>query len=155
MTPLTFFVSGTPIPKGSAKAFAFKQKGTGKLRTIVTQTNNEKQKPWASSVSFAAEMMMKLEDRPLIGGPIALGLTFIMPRPKAHYRTGKNSHLLRDDAPTWHTSTPDLDKLVRSVGDALTGRVWKDDSQVCILSPPPSKKYGDRPGVHITIIELK
>jgi Holliday junction resolvase RusA-like endonuclease len=149
---ITFFVPGTPIPKGSAKAFFIKSKATGKHRAIVTQTNNEKQKPWASAVSFTAQQSQG--GRPLIKGPVCLGVSFIMPRPKRHFKTGNNSHLLRDDAESWHTQTPDLDKLIRCIKDALTGTVWVDDSQVCLMSPPPSKKYGDRPGVHITVVEM-
>ena len=37
---------------------------------------------------------------------------------------------------------PDLDKLVRSAGDAMTGIVYVDDGQIAILSA--CKEYGDR-----------
>lgn len=147
-----FFVSGTPVAKGSAKGFVVKSRQTGKHRAIITQTNNERQKPWAAAIRYAAQQAMK--GRSPLGGPVCIGLHFTMPRPKNHRRTGKNAHLLRDNAPVWHTSTPDMDKLVRCVWDALTGVIWHDDSQVCMMSPPPVKVYGDRPGVEITVTSL-
>jgi len=149
---ITFFVAGIPIPKGSAKGFVVKSKLTGKHRAIITQTNKAKQDPWASIISFTARQ--HFGDRPLITGPVCIGLTFIMPRPKKHFGTGKKETVLRDDAPTWHTGTPDLDKLIRGVLDPLTSVVWEDDSQVALMAPPPSKQYGDKRGVYITIKEL-
>ncbi|BCS54755.1 RusA family crossover junction endodeoxyribonuclease [Geobacter sp. SVR] len=145
---LDFFVPGAPVPKGSAKAFVVKSKGSGKPRAVVTQDNGDKQKPWASVISYSALQEMRSE-KPA-SGPIRLTLYFVMPRVKGHYRTGKNAHLLRDEAPLWHVSKPDLDKLVRCVKDALTGVVWNDDSQVCDM-PHVLKRYGDYPGVRITV----
>lgn len=55
-------------------------------------------------------------------------------RPKSHYRTGKNSDLLRDDAPHWHTARPDGDNIAKCVCDSLNGLAWKDDSLVSKLS---------------------
>lgn len=51
-------------------------------------------------------------------------------RPKIHYRQGKFSHLLRDNAPIRHAQYPDADKLLRAVLDSITGPVIHDDSQV-------------------------
>lgn len=85
-------------------------------------------------------------------GPIYLAAVFIMPRPKKHYRTGRYSHMLRDDAPEWHTVKPDRTKLLRSTEDALKGIVWADDSSVC--AGPTSKRYagpGEAPGAHIHV----
>lgn len=143
----TFFVAGVPIPKGSAKAFVNKKTG----RAIVTQTNREKQKPWASDISYHAS---KEHKSGLILGPVKLNLHFVMPRPKCHYGTGKNSACLKPGAPVWHISTPDLDKLTRCVKDALTGVIWKDDSQVCKMGEV-TKQYGDKPGVFISVSEIR
>jgi Holliday junction resolvase RusA-like endonuclease len=68
------------------------------------------------------------EGRPPLTEPVVVRLTFTFPWLVKHYRTGKSSRLLRDDAPTIHDTTPDLDKLVRLVFDALTvAGVWRDD----------------------------
>lgn len=37
-------------------------------------------------------------------GPVALTATFYFSRPKSHYRTGKFAHILKPDAPSWHTN---------------------------------------------------
>jgi hypothetical protein len=37
-------------------------------------------------------------------GPLQVELNFYFGRPKVHFRSGKNSHLLKDDAPLWHTN---------------------------------------------------
>lgn len=143
---ISFFVSGIPVPKGSAKAFVNKKTG----RAIVTQDNRAKQIPWASTIAYHAQVEM---EGPLLTGPVEISLEFYMPRLKAHFGTGKNAGVVKADAPVWHTSKSDLDKLVRCALDALTGIVWKDDSQVCEMGPV-RKMYGDIPGVHITVTEL-
>jgi Holliday junction resolvase RusA-like endonuclease len=136
-----FFVPGVPVPKGSAKAFY--NKSAGKI--IVQQDNRDRQKPWASLISVMAQ-----EQKPdLHHGPMRVRLSFIMPRPNSHYGTGKNADRLKPTAPTWHTSKPDLDKLIRCVKDSLTGILWNDDSQVADLLA--TKLYGDRAGVFIVV----
>lgn len=147
MTPIKFFVPGVPVPKGSAKGFVVKDKKSGKPRAIVVQDNKEKQKPWASDISYHAS---KFHTGPLLAGPVALSLQFVMPRLKGHYGSGKNKDVLKPGAPYWHIVKPDTDKLIRCVKDALTGVVWVDDSQVCRMDFI-LKVYGDRPGVHIEI----
>ena len=146
MKYLTFFVAGVPVPKGSAKAYVNKHTG----RAQVMQDNRDKQKPWASSISYTAMQEMKFE-KPA-AGPFHIDLHFVMPRLKSHFGTGKKADVLRDDASEFHVSKPDLDKLVRCVKDALTGVVWNDDSQVCTMTA--SKTYGVRPGVSIAVKRL-
>lgn len=79
---------------------------------------------------------------------------FVYARPKSHYRTGRNAHLLRDDAPTYKTSAPDLDKLQRAVGDALTqAGIIRDDALIAKWSPV--KVYGPVPLVELTVTTLE
>jgi len=143
---VSFFVPGTPIPKGSAKAFYIKALG----RAVVTQDNADKQKPWASMIAVVAQGHFV---KP-IEGPVMISMAFKMPRLKGHFGSGKNAGALKASAPTYHVSKPDCDKLQRCVWDALTGIAWKDDSQVAIVTHA-SKKYSDKPGVHIRICAIK
>jgi Holliday junction resolvase RusA-like endonuclease len=83
-------------------------------------------------------------------GPISMTLEFYVQRPKSHYRTGKYSHILKDNAPTWHTSRADIDNLVKLVLDALNGVFYKDDSQICHLET--IKKYSNKPR---TVVQMK
>ena len=69
-------------------------------------------------------------------GDISLKVTFYMPRPKSHYRTGKRSHVLKAKAPVFHSVKPDLDNLLKMLMDTIQGkdRMILDDSQICALS---------------------
>mgnify|MGYP001154407707 CR=1 FL=1 len=48
---ISLFVPGVPVPKGSAKAFYNRQAG----KIVTMQTNRDKQKPWASMISYRAQ----------------------------------------------------------------------------------------------------
>lgn len=121
MSKVTFFVEGTPRPQGSKRGFI---RGG---RVVLAETSKY-HKEWRKAVSDAAKDAMK--STPRLEGHLLLELDFYFKRPKSHYRTGKYSCELRKDAPTHHIKTPDLDKLIRSVDDSLTGIVFEDDSQV-------------------------
>ena len=139
---LAVFVPGTPVAKGSTHAFAHKTTG----RIITMQTNAKRQKPWASLIALSAKEAMSGGP---VDGPVSIDIAFTMPRPKNHYRTGKNAALLKDGAPAYHTKTPDIDKLVRCVLDALTGVAWHDDSQVWHVNS--AKHYGRAEGAAIKV----
>lgn len=72
------------------------------------------------------------------GGPLGVSITFHFPRPKTHSKRG----VIRDNAPVYHVSTPDVDNAVKAVLDALTQiGVWADDSQIAALTA--EKRYAD------------
>lgn len=71
-------------------------------------------------------------------GPIRLFVAFHIRRPKAHYTT---KGAVKPSAPAHPTIKPDLTKLLRAVEDALTGVVWRDDSQ--IICQAASKDYAE------------
>lgn len=76
-------------------------------------------------------------------------MIFVMARPKAHYGTGRNADLLKDNAPLQPTVAPDVLKLARGVEDALTGIVYRDDAQ--IVNESLQKRYGNHPRVEIRV----
>ena len=119
-----FFVPGIPAPGGSKTIFFNKMTGKPIVAPACKRT-----KDWSSHVRFAA--LEAVEGRPPYNGPVRLGIDFVMPRPKSHFRTGKHAGELKPDAPQWHTKAPDTTKLIRSTEDALKGICWRDDSQVC------------------------
>jgi Holliday junction resolvase RusA-like endonuclease len=88
--------------------------------------------------------------------PVSLRCEFVFPRPKSHFGTGSNSGKLKPSAPAYHVTTPDLDKLLRSIGDAISiGQVLlKNDS--LIASAYATKRYStdDFLGAIITITAL-
>lgn len=142
---ITFFVPGKAAPGGSKKGFYI-----AKIKRVVMAPASDKTKPWMAIVSaFAREAYT---DNPLTG-PLAVTMTFKILRPKNHYRTGKNAGILRDDAQKYCTVKPDLTKLERSTEDALTGIIWRDDSQVAQKNT--QKIYVEKdPGVEITVQQI-
>jgi len=84
--------------------------------------------------------------------PLHLDLKFYFTRPKGHFKTGKNSHILKDTAPKWHTGRNDVDNLFKFVADSLNKIYWKDDGTIC--SSTITKEYSDNPRTEITIRPL-
>ena len=143
MSRLTVHVAGLPAPQGSKRHV-----GNG-----VMVESSKRVKPWRQDVKYAALTALDgtapMFDR---GTPVHVVITFFLPRPAGHYRTGANAHLLRDAAPAYPATKPDLDKLLRSTLDALgEAGCWHDDSQVVDVGM--GKRYADgRPaGARITI----
>jgi Holliday junction resolvase RusA-like endonuclease len=129
---IRFIVHGRPQQRGSKQALLIPKRGGGFVSKngrpiVVARDANRNSKEWMGQVRDAAAAVFRGE---LLRGPVRLRVGFYFKRPKAHYRTGKKANLLRDDAPCFHTSTPDLDKLVRAVKDSLSGVVYADDRQV-------------------------
>ena len=54
-------------------------------------------------------------------GPLVVNAVFRMPRPRTHFRTGRFAHERKPTAPTFHTSTPDVDNLAKFVLDGHAG----------------------------------
>lgn len=149
---LEFTVHGIPQPAGSKQAFPYVKgwKAGKPILGVRVVDANDRAKPWQAEIAAAAREAMGRANYPApYSEAVALDLVFAMPRPKSHFRTGRFSHLLRDDAPRFPTSRPDTTKLIRAVEDALTEIVWADDAQV--ITQSAAKVYGDRPGVAIRI----
>lgn len=146
MTQIKFFVHGIPQPGGSKRAFVI----GGKAR--ITDAN-AKAKPWKQQVSAVASVCMT--GKPLMEGPLRLEMTFYFQRPKHHYRTGRHAHLLKESIPMHHTVRPDATKLIRAAEDALTGIVWRDDSQVAEQYCEKLYVSDGHPGMHITVSQIE
>ena len=101
----------------------------------IVHNKSSELKAWREKIVWAAKIA-KIE---LSLEPIHLTLTFTLEKPKSVKR-------LRPTVP------PDLDKLIRNCGDALTGVAWKDDSQIVQITS--IKVYGPIPGVEISISEV-
>lgn len=90
-----------------------------------------------------------------IEGPVGVSFVFVMPRPAAHHFGADRARPVRDSAPYWHTSKPDLDNLEKAVLDALAdvGVFHTGDQQVCRVHK--DKIYGSQTCVHLTITKLE
>ena len=118
----TLTIHGVAAPGGSKSGFVV----PGTRHANLTHAS-KKTRPWMDRVEWQAREQWE-------GEPIGKGyyveveVTFYLPRPGGHHSkaSGKRSTSYRKHP----TTKPDLTKLWRSTEDALTGIVWKDDTQV-------------------------
>ena len=142
---VSFKLDGEPQAQGSKRGF--RNPKTGAI--IITEAS-AKTKPWRQEI---VDLIRHYDLGVGFIGPVQVGLDFYLQHPKAHYRTGRNAHLLKANAPDYVSVKPDADKLARSVLDALTiGGVFRDDSQVAVLTV--QKRYAESPGVRVTVSRL-
>src|SRR5262245_27972633 len=118
-----FTVLGEPVPQGSMRSL-----GAGRP---TVHANRRELEPWRQAVAAAA--LEAIRGRPILVGPLELRATFVCARPKSHYRTGRHAGELKPSAPAYSATRPDLDKLLRSIGDALTGIAFRDDAQLVVV----------------------
>ena len=86
--------------------------------------------------------------------PIKCQIHFFCKRPKNHYKTGKNSHILKDTAPKYNTNNKDLDNMVKFVLDALNDKLYVDDCLIIEINC--LKAYSDGEGyVYMKFEEIK
>ena len=131
---MTFDVIGRPAPQGSKKSI-------GNNRFI----ESSKFLPaWRKAVREAAEVAVMVNGWERVSGPVELEVMFYLDRPSSVSPTKR----------PYPTVPPDVDKLIRGVGDSLTGVVYDDDSQ--IIRTLTWKLYADarEPGAFIRVNEL-
>lgn len=121
---IEFTVYGRPQQKGSKRSIKLADG-----RNVMVDMNQQA-RAWADAVTHAAAEQGNGE---LLCGPIALEVSFFFSRPKSHFGSGKNFEKVKPSAPEMHAQTPDLDKLLRTVGDALSGVLIRDDKQICAI----------------------
>jgi crossover junction endodeoxyribonuclease RusA len=128
-------VFGDPAPQGSKNVY------NGR----VVESNAKRLKPWRAAVVAACQNLQS-EEPSLLLGPVRVEVDFYLRRP-ASVKLSKRSLPI---------VPPDLDKLVRGVGDSLTqsGVIYQDDSQIVQLIA--TKQYADdtEPGATIRVIAL-
>jgi len=131
---ITFDVLGRPAPQGSKKSI-------GNNRFV----ESSKFLPaWRNAVRLAAENAVTINGWTRVGGPVELEVLFYLDRPSTITKTSRPYPIV----------PPDIDKLLRGVGDALTGVIYDDDSQ--IIRVLAWKTYADNrePGAFIRVNEL-
>ena len=138
-------VYGNPAPQGS-KSY----KGMRNGRPILAESSKGVA-PWQNAIR-AAVIDAHLHTLHL-ARPVHVDCTFAMRRPAAHWKPDRAT--LRDGAPTWVTTTPDLDKLLRSTYDALVkSGVLADDK--FIVSGGQRQVYAQgfpHADIHITVLQ--
>lgn len=143
---ITFTVVGQPAPQGSKKAIVVKGKA------VLVESSKDRVRSWREDVRSAALDAVAASSWQQATGPVELHVTFTFQRPKSHYRTGRNSHLLRDDAMFFHAQTPDLDKILRSTCDALVSAGVLADDRL-IASMVARKTWTEAPSSAVIRVE--
>ena len=116
---VSFVVYSRAAPQGSKRHV-----GNG-----VMVESSKRVKPFRADVRKAAESVVLPPDWPM-SAPMRVGFRFHFARPKSHFKC--NGVALSKSAPEEATShgLGDLEKLARSVNDALSGVLFNDDRQV-------------------------
>jgi Holliday junction resolvase RusA-like endonuclease len=140
MASVSFTVYGRPEPSGSKKGYV-----RGGVAIIVDA--NPKSAPWKQQVAGAAIAIMGAT--PMFLGPVAAEFTFYRRRPINHLRADGR---VKESAPKHVVTSPDVLKQSRAVEDALSGIVYKDDSQ--IVDEVLHKRFGEPERVEITVSEI-
>ena len=134
---VSFTVIGTPQPQGSSRAFVPK----GWKRAIIT-SDNSKLKPWRQEIAGTAQIAMSESKIGLLEDvPLCVEASFFFGKPKSAKKSLRHK-----------ITKPDIDKLLRGLCDALSGIVFRDDSQIvrCIVS----KGFGIPSRVEVSVTDV-
>jgi Holliday junction resolvase RusA-like endonuclease len=106
---IEFEVNGRPTPQGSKRVF--------NGRIVEAQSANLKK--WRKAIEDACHA---ISNQNIHFGPVRLEVDFYLERPKSVPMSKRALPIV----------PPDLDKLIRAVGDGIgqSGVIWGDDSQI-------------------------
>jgi Holliday junction resolvase RusA-like endonuclease len=132
MAEVSFSITGDPASQGSHAI----------MQGRIVQVNSKKHKAWRTAIVNEVIAILPA-DWEAIDGPCELIVNFYMAKPASVKRSSPSV-------------APDLDKLVRSVGDALAiAGVYTDDSRITRISARKLYAQGIEPGATITVKSLE
>jgi Holliday junction resolvase RusA-like endonuclease len=131
MAEVSLSVVGDPASQGSHAI----------MQGRIVQVNSKKHKAWRNAITQTALATLPPDWEP-IDEPCELIVIFFMPKPASVKRS-------------LPTVSPDLDKLIRAVGDSLTDSgVVTDDSRIVRISARKVYAQGIEPGATIEVKTL-
>jgi Holliday junction resolvase RusA-like endonuclease len=131
MAEVSFSITGDPASQGSHAI----------MNGRIVQVNSKKHKAWRNAITQTALATLPADWEP-IDEPCELIVNFYMPKPASVKRS-------------LPTVSPDLDKLIRAVGDSLTDSgVVVDDSRIVRISARKLYATGIEPGATIEVKTL-
>jgi Holliday junction resolvase RusA-like endonuclease len=132
MAEVSFSITGDPASQGSHAI----------MQGRIVQVNSKKHKAWRTAIVNEVIATLPADWEP-IDGPCELIVMFLMPKPASVKRSSPSV-------------APDLDKLIRAVGDALAiAGVYTDDSRITRISARKLYAQGIEPGATITVKSLE
>jgi Holliday junction resolvase RusA-like endonuclease len=138
--PISFHVPGVPVAKGRPRITT---RG-GKVRSFTPA----KTVAFEGLVSLAAERAMEGTDP--LAGPVHLVLYVQLPIPQSWSGKKKLAALSGALQPC---SRPDLDNYIKAAADGGNGILWRDDSQIVLLTA--TKRYAEVPGLDVEVMPLR
>ena len=136
---IRFTIPGPPQGKGRARATV--RGGFARLYTP--------QKTVAYEGLVAHQAQIAMEGRPLIEGPVQLDLLIRCAVPASWSQKKQRAAL---EGRIFPAVKPDADNIVKAIGDACNGVVWRDDVQA--VDGAWRKRYAEVPGVVVTVTPL-
>ena len=138
---LTCIIPGTPQQQGS-------KRNVGGNRFIEANKNLA---PWRADA--IARLQAEWGGCDPITEPVSVDVAFAFARPASHYGTGRHLGVLKPSAPRAKATAPDLDKLCRALGDALTqSGVLRDDA--LIAEWVARKQWATKPSTWLQITSI-
>lgn len=119
-------------------------KGKPVMLEGATSKARREHKAWRDAVALFSKSARARQGRgDLVEGPLDVTLDFTFTPPKSQAK--KKS---------WVDVKPDIDKLVRSTLDGMTGILFKDDSQVCRLEVTKKYSLSEENGCAVRVVPL-
>lgn len=135
---ISFTITGQPI--------ALKRHRVARNGRMYDPSYKDKKQIWLQIAKYKPKQPLK--------GDIYLKVIFYFKRPKKHFRSGKYSHLLKNEYKdvNYVKSRPDLDNCVKLIADIVQPQMICDDSQICMLQA--EKMYSTNPRTEVVIQEI-
>ena len=140
---VTFTVYGVPSPQGSLRAMPLGAKAGGRAIIVQggTKESRERLLSWRDSCGAAARAA--LAGQPALAVACAVVVAFYLPRPKSAPKSV-----------IYPAKKPDLDKLVRSLMDALSQVAFIDDALVVDVMACKRFAIDREPGADVELYAL-
>lgn len=133
---IDFIVYGAPQGKGRPRV--------GRIGASVRMFTPAKTMAYEGLVAHCGAVAMA--GRALIEGPVELRLLIDVQIPASWSKRKQAQALAAEILPT---TKPDVDNVIKAIGDGLNGVVWKDDVQVTDIIT--RKRYAEKPQVRVMI----
>ena len=147
-----FRVEGELAPKGSVSSFVVRERESKKLRAVTTHTRQSRASEQAIKLAARAHMERNAAALAAVESfyefPVELILVCRFDPPKWVLQRRKGNRNRPAYEPL-HKTSPDGDKLMRTVADALKGVAFQDDRQV--LDGRFLKLYGAGGDAHAVV----
>ena len=98
---------------------------------------------YESLIAMVAQQAMK--DSPPFTGPVRLEVDLVHVMPASWSKKRRAASLLP-------TCKPDMDNVIKAVGDGCNGVVWQDDKQIAVILA--QRAWGERPEVRVRVAQL-